>query len=221
MVPTRRERLLAWDTPDIRATSYARSLVIESPTMQEVRVESLDKLEARGGCMRLSANSGALLIDFPQKVWDNLLTNAPTFTEPTHEERAELAHIEEQLRGFADEESFGSVLRDVPCGDSGVAYDLVLRPAGLFAMTTGFFFVPVVDAGLVAKIGGDGAVEQAYVVGAVAGEEGLLSGDENLRVLSVRGRSCSTSRFEMPPELWQVLSGRLGWRDVHTITTGR
>jgi hypothetical protein len=97
----------------------------------------------------------------------------------------------------------------------------VLRPAELFAMTTGYFFVPVVDAGLLAKIGGDNAVEQAYVVGAVAEEEALLSGDENLRILSIRGRSCTTSRFEMPPELWQVLSGKLGWRDVHTITTRR
>ncbi len=195
--------------------------MVQSPTMQEVRVESLDKLEAHGGRMLLSANAGSLSIVFPQEVWEDLLASAPTSAEPTHEELAELARIEELLSGFADEASFGSVLRDVPCGDSSLAYDLVLRPAGLFAMTTGYFFVPIVDAGLVAKIGGDSAVEQAYVVGAVADEEALLSGDENLRVLSVRGRSCSTSRFEMPPELWQVLSGRLGWRDVHTITTGR
>jgi hypothetical protein len=92
-------------------------------------------------------------------------------------------------------------------------------------MTTEYYFSPVVSAELAAGIGaglaGDDSVEQAYVVGAVADEDAFLSGDENLRVLSVRGRSCSTSRFEMPPELWQVLSGRLGWRDVHTITTGR
>jgi hypothetical protein len=192
--------------------------------MQEVRVDSLDKLEAHGGCMRLSANSGALLIDFTQEVWDNLLANAPTFNEPTPEELAEMARMGEQLEVIAEEETFGSMLRDMPCGDSGLRYDLVLRPSELFAMTTGYFFAPVVDAGLVARIGtglGDESVEQAYVVGAVADEEALLSGDENLRVLSVRGRSCSTSRFEMPPELWQVLSGRLGWRDVHTITTRR
>jgi hypothetical protein len=192
--------------------------------MQEVRVDSLDKLEAHGGCMRLSANSGALLIDFTQEVWDNLLANDPTFNEPAPEELAEMARMGEQLEVIAEEETFGSMLRDMPCGDSGLRYDLVLRPSELFAMTTGYFFAPVVDAGLVARIGtglGDESVEQAYVVGAVADEEALLSGDENLRVLSVRGRSCSTSRFEMPPELWQVLSGRLGWRDVHTITTRR
>jgi hypothetical protein len=189
--------------------------------MQEVKVESLDKLETQGSQMRLSANAGSLSIIFPQEVWENLLANTPTFEGPTPEELEELEHLKGELEGYATAESFGSVLGNVPCGDSGLAYDLVLRPAGLFAMTTGYYFTPVVDAGLVAKIGSGGAVEQAYVVGAVAEEDALLSGDENLRVLSVRGRSCSTSRFEMPPELWQVLSGRLGWRDVHTITTGR
>ena len=184
-------------------------------------MESLDKLETQGSQMRLSANAGSLSIVFPQEVWENLLANTPTFEGPTPEELEELEHLKGELEGYAAEESFGSVLRDVPCGDSGLAYDLVLRPGGLFAMTTGYHFTPVVDARLVARIGNDGTVEQAYVVGAVAEEDALLSGDENLRVLSVRGRSCSTSRFEMPPELWQVLSGRLGWRDVHTITTGR
>ena len=174
--------------------------------------------------MRISANAGSLSIVFPREVWENLLANAPTSAEPTPEELEELAHLKEQLEGYAGEESC-SVFRDVPCGDTGFAYYLVLRPAGLFAMTTGYYFAPVVNAGLAARIGaglaGDDGVEQAYVVGAVADEEALLTGDENLRVLSVRGRSCSTSRFEMPPELWQVLSGRLGWRDVQTNATGR
>ena len=188
-------------------------------------MESLEKLEAQGGQMRLLANAGSLRIVFPQQVWQDLLANAPTPAEPTPEELEELDHLKEQLEGHADEEPFGSLLRGVPCGDSGLTYDLVLRPAGLFAMTTGYYFAPAVDARLVARIGasleGDAAVEQAYVLGAVADEDALLSGNENLRVLSVRGRSCSTSRFEMPPELWRVLSGRLGWRDVQTIVTGR
>jgi hypothetical protein len=188
--------------------------------MQEVRVESLERLETIEGRMRISANAGSLSIIFPREVWENLLANAPTSAEPMPEELQELAHLKEQLEGYADEESC-SALRDVPCGDTGFAYDLVLRPAGLFVMTTGYHFAPVVDAGLAARIGAgledNDAVEQAYVVGAVA----LLSGDESLKVLCVRGCSCSTSRFEMPPELWQVLSGKLGWRDVHTITTGR
>ncbi|MGH3145363.1 MAG: hypothetical protein ACRDTR_06125, partial [Rubrobacter sp.] len=62
-------------------------------------------------------------------------------------------------------------------------------------------------------------VEQACVVGAVADEGALAAGDEAVRVLCVRGRNCSVSRFEMPPELWQVLSGRLDWRDVDTKLT--
>ena len=210
--------------------SYAVRAYIEAvlyvtvASMHEVRVESLDKLESRDGRMLLSANAGALSIVFPQEVWEDLLASAPTSAEPTPEELEELNHLKEELEGYAEEDSFGSVLRDVPCGDSGLAYDLVLRPAGLFAMMSGYFFAPVVGAELVARIGtglGDEGVEQAYVVGAMADEDALLSGNENLKVLSVRGRTCSTSRFEMPPELWQVLSGRLGWRDVQTITTGR
>jgi len=182
--------------------------------MHEVRVESLEKLESREGRMLLSANAGSLSIVFSQEVWENLLANAPSSAEPTPEELEELDYLKEQLEGHADEESFGSLLRDVPCGYSGLRYDLVLRPAGLFPMTTGYHFASVVDAGLAARIGagleGNDAVEQAYVVGAVADDAALMSGDESLRVLCVRGRSCSTSRFEMPPELWQVLSGRLG-----------
>ena len=191
--------------------------------MQEVRVESLEGLEARGGQVRLSVNAGSLSIVFPGEVWDRIIANAPASTEPAPEELSELDLLKANLEGHAREHSFNSVLADVACGDSGLAYDLVLRPGGLFAMTTGYHFAPVVGPDLVASIGaslaGDRFVEQAYVVGAVAEEEALLSGDEALRVLSVRGRRCSASRFEMPPELWQVLSGRLGWRDVETVAT--
>ena len=197
--------------------------MIQSPTMQEVRVESLEGLEARGGQVRLSVNAGSLNIVFPAEVWDQVLASAPASTEPTPEELSELDLLKANLEGHAREHSFNSVLAGVACGDAGLAYDLVLRPGGLFAMTTGYHFAPLVGPGLVARIkaslAGDRFVEQAYVVGAVAEEEALLSGDEALRVLSVRGRRCSASRFEMPPELWQVLSGRLGWRDVETVAT--
>ncbi|MDQ4128221.1 MAG: hypothetical protein M3151_09795 [Actinomycetota bacterium] len=196
--------------------------MIQSLTMQEVRVESLEKLEALGDQMRLSANAGSLSIVFPRQVWERLIASAPA-SSPAPEELAELDVLREQLEAHAKEHSFASVLGGVRCGDSGLDYDLVLRPAGLFAMTTGYHFAPVVGPDLVARIGAglekDEFVEQAYVVGAVAGNEALAAGDEALRVLSVRGRSCSTSRFEMPPELWQVLSGRLGWRNVDTTTT--
>jgi hypothetical protein len=158
--------------------------------MHEVRVESLEKPESREGRMLLSANAGSLSIVFSQEVWENLLANAPSSAEPTPEELEELDYLNEQLEWHADEESFGSAPRDVPCGYSGLRYDLVLRPAGLFVMTTGYHFAPVVDAGLAARIGagleGNDAVEQAYVVGAVADDAALLSGEESLRVLCVR-----------------------------------
>ena len=196
--------------------------MIQSLTMQEVRVESLEGLEALGGGVRLSANAGTLSIVFPKEVWDHLLANAPE-SSPAPEELAELDLLREQLAEHAREHHFDSVLGGVQCGGSGLQYDLVLRPAGLFAMTTGYHFTPVVGPELVARIGasleGDGVVEQAYVIGAVAGDEALAAGDEAVRVLAVRGRRCSVSRFEMPPELWQVLSGRLGWRDVDTVAT--
>jgi hypothetical protein len=199
--------------------------MIQSLTMQEVRVESLEKLEAQGGQMRLSANAGSLCILFSQEVWEDLLANAPAFEEPMPEELEELNLMKEQLERYAREQSFSSVLRGVECGSSGLEYDLVLRPSGLFAMTTSYHFAPVIGPELVARIGAgledDESVEQAYVIGAVAGDAALAAGDDSLRILAVRGRSCSTSRFEMPPELWQVLSGRLGWRNVQTITRGR
>ena len=196
--------------------------MIQSLVMQEVRVESLEGMEALGGGMRLSANAGTLSIVFSKEVWDHLLANAPE-SSPAPEELAELDLLREQLGEHAREHHFNSVLGGVQCGGSGLEYDLVLRPAGLFAMTTGYHFAPVVGPELVARIGasleGDEFVEQAYVIGAVAGDEALATGDEAIRVLAVRGRRCSASRFEMPPELWQVLSGRLGWRDVDTVTT--
>ena len=55
--------------------------------------------------MRISANAGSLSIVFPREVWENLLANAPTSAEPTPEELEELAHLKEQLEGYADEES--------------------------------------------------------------------------------------------------------------------
>jgi hypothetical protein len=70
------------------------------------------------------------------------------------------------------------------------------------------------------RLEADTLVEQAYAIGAVATEDALAAGDDNLKALSVRGRCCSTSRFEMAPELWQVLSEELGWENVETFVTG-
>ncbi|MDQ3921191.1 MAG: hypothetical protein M3248_02385, partial [Actinomycetota bacterium] len=114
-------------------------------------------------------------------------------------------------------------LEDVPCGgkNSGQQFDLVLRPAEIFAATTGYLFLPVVlpeqMALLRASLEEDVFVEQAYIVGALAESQAFATGDERLKALSIRGRRCSSSRFELAPELWQVLSEKLGWRNVEPV----
>jgi hypothetical protein len=189
--------------------------------MQEVRVESLEKLEVMGDEMRLSANAGALSIVFPKEVWDHLLTSALTSEEPEAAELEELENLREQVKTFAKDHSFATILEGVRCGDSGLEYDLVLRPAGLLAVTTGYHFAPMVGPDLMSRIGAcleeDEAVEQAYAIGAVANGEAFAAADDNLKCLSIRGRRCSTSRFEMAPELWQVLSERLCWENVEIL----
>jgi hypothetical protein len=191
--------------------------------MQEVRVESLDGLEVRGSELRLSANAGRLRIVFPKEIWDHVLTSAETSDEPDAAELEELYAIKETLRAHAEEQSFESALEGVQVRGTGLEYDLVLRPAGLLAVTTGYHFAPVVERELMANISAglaeDTFVEQAYAIGAIASEEALAAGDENLKALSVRGRRCSTSRFEMATELWQALSEYLGWENVETFVT--
>ena len=188
--------------------------------MQEVRVESLDGLEVRGRELRLSANAGRLRIVFPKEVWDHLMTSAETSEEPDAAELEELHELRERLKAHAEEQAFETALEGVVI-EPGLDYDLVLRPAGLLAVTTGYLFAPVVGQELMAKIGAglaeDRFVEQAYAIGAVADEEALAAGDDNLKALSIRGRRCSTSRFEMAPELWQVLSEGMGWENVETF----
>jgi hypothetical protein len=188
--------------------------------MQEVRVESLQGLKMQGKELHLSVNSGALNIVFPKEVWDHLLTSASVSEEPERAELEELESLKEQLKAFAEKNSFATILEGVRCSEE-LEYDLVLRPAGLFAMTTGYHFAPVVGRDLMARIGacveGDESVEQAYAIGVVADEEALAAYDENLKCLSIRGRRCSTSRFEMAPELWHTLHERLGWENVETI----
>ena len=121
--------------------------------MQEVRVESLDGLEMSGGQMRLSANSGSLSIVFPKEVWDHILASAPAAEEPDAVELGELAELKGQLKAFAEEHSFKTIREAVRCGEFAIEYDLVLRPAGLFAVTTGYHFAPVVDRDLMEKLG--------------------------------------------------------------------
>ena len=189
--------------------------------MQEVTVESLERLERHGNRVRLSANAGSLSIVFSREVWERATSEAAFPAEPTGEELAELGEIRARLKRYATANSFKTVRENVPCAGNASApeYDLVLEPSGLLAATTGYLFAPVVGRELVDRVAsglGEGVVEQAYVVGAVADDGALAGGGEFLKALSVRGRRCGASRFEMPPELWQVLSGGLGWRDVET-----
>ena len=190
--------------------------------MQEVRVESLEGLERRGGRVRLSANAGSLSIVFPEEVWEQAAESLPG-QGPTPEELAELDEIRARLEQHAREHFFRTVLKNVRHGGEGPAlqYDLVLEPSGLLAATTGYLFAPAVSRDLVERVGlvldGGGVVEQAYLIGATAADGALAAGNEAVKALSVRGRRCGASRFEMPPELWQVLSGGLGWRDVDTF----
>ena len=186
-------------------------------------MESLEGLERREGRVRLSANAGSLSITFPEEAWERATADAASPAGPTAEELAELAEIRTRLERHAAEHSFKTVLRGAgPAGGrSALEYDLVLEPSGLLAATTGYVFSPIVGPELVDRVAvglrEGAAVEQVYLVGAVAEDAALGAGGEELRVLSVRGRRCSASRFEMPPELWQVLSGELGWRNVETF----
>ena len=192
--------------------------------MREVRVESLEKLETAGDGVRLVANSGELALVFGEGVWE-ALSGLSLPLEPTDEELAELDSLRRGLAKYAAANGFASVAEDVPCGGDGSSerFDLVLRPSGPFALTTGYVFEPVVRpehvARLEACLSGESFVEGAYLVGAVA-EKGAFAratGDEGVKVLSVRGHSCSSSRFELAPELWRVLSEGMGWRNVEPV----
>ena len=191
--------------------------------MQDVRVESLEKLEVSGEQTRLWANSGGLSIVFPREIWERILADAPAHEGPEQGELEELDALKKELKAYAEEHAFETILGGVRCGESGLEYDLVLRPAGLYAVTTGYHFAAVVGPDLMAQIGGslpdDDLVEQAYAIGAVAGPGALAAGDDNLKALSVRGRRCNTSRFEMAPELWHTLHERLGWNNVETFAS--
>jgi hypothetical protein len=191
--------------------------------MREVRVTSFERFEAMDGEVRIIANSGELVLIFPRELWENMSTEISSPSEPATEE---LVELRERLEEHARENSFTTVLEKVPLGgdDPDWQLDLVLRPAGMFAATTGYVFLPVVLPEHVAQFGAwleeDDFVEGAYLVGAVADQRALATGVESLKVLSIRGRSCSVSRFELAPELWQVLSEELGWNDVEPVAPG-
>jgi hypothetical protein len=191
--------------------------------MREVKIESLEKLEVTEGEVRILANSGELVLIFPHALWENAISESSSSPEPTPKELGELQTLKRRLKEYAEENSFATVLEVVPSGGLGSdqQLDLVLRPAGMFAVTTGYVFLPVVLPEHMARLGvsleEETFVEQAYLVGAVAEAQALAAGDDRLKALSIRGRRCSSSRFELAPELWQVLSEDLGWRDVEPV----
>ena len=193
--------------------------------MREFKVENLDRLEVTDGEVRILANSGDLALVFPREVWESALTETVSPQEPTPEELEELLALKQRLKDHhARENSFATVLEEVPCGNEGSdrQFDLVQRPAGMLAATIGYLFLPVVRAEYMARLRSaleeDGFVEGAYLVGAVAEEEALAAGGESLKALSVRGRRCSSSRFELAPELWQVLTEE-GWDNVEPVAS--
>ena len=195
--------------------------------MREVRVTSFERFEAMDGEVRIIANSGDLVLIFPRELWESMPTEVSSPfspSEPATEELEELVELRERLEEHAREDSFATVLERVPLGgeEPDWQFDLVLRPAGMFAATTGYVFLPMVLPEHVAEFGArleeDDFVEGAYLVGAAADQRALAAGDESLKVLSIRGRNCSVSRFELAPELWQVLSDELEWNDVEPVT---
>jgi hypothetical protein len=194
--------------------------------MREVRVMSLEKLEATDGEVRVLANSGDLTLVFPRELWEDMLTETPSPSEPMPEDFEELEALKRRLEEHARENSFTTVLEGVPLGgeNQDQRLDLVLRPAGMFAVTTGYAFLPAVlpehVASFEAQLDEDDFVEQAYLVGAVADRQALAAGNESLKALSIQGRMCSVSRFELAPELWQVLSEKLGWDNVEPVAPG-
>ncbi|MDQ3911210.1 MAG: hypothetical protein M3305_05460 [Actinomycetota bacterium] len=194
--------------------------------MREVRIESLEKLEVTEDEVRILVNSDLTLV-FPHSLWENAISEASSPSSPDPRELEELHNLKVRLKEHAGQNSFTTVLEDVPLSgslgdeDPEWQFDLVLRSAGMFAMTTGYLFLPAVTPKHVSRFGAkleeDDFVEQAYLVGAVAETRSLAAGDERLKVLSIRERRCSSSRFELAPELWQVLSEKLGWSNVEPV----
>lgn len=192
--------------------------------MREVRVESLQNLEYIGGEARLFVESEGVEIVFTREAWESLVDRVASggLVAPSKEEVSGVSEIRDSLVSMARESGFTTVMEDVKAGGSGLSYDLVLKSSDLYAVTTGYVFS---DSELEASLAGefraalseDDFVEQVYIVCPVAGEDALAEGDDDLRVVSVRGGKSTVSRFEMAPELWRTLAEGLGWRDVETF----
>ena len=81
--------------------------------MREVRVTSLQRLEATDGEVRILANSGDHALVFPRVVWESALTETVSPQEPTPEELEELLALKQRLKDHhARENSFATVLEE-------------------------------------------------------------------------------------------------------------
>ena len=80
--------------------------------MREVRVTSLQRLEATDGEVRILANSGDLALVFPREVWESALTETVSPQEPTPEELEELLALKQRLKDHARKNSFATVLEE-------------------------------------------------------------------------------------------------------------
>ncbi|HZC18689.1 MAG TPA: hypothetical protein VE225_03190, partial [Rubrobacteraceae bacterium] len=115
--------------------------------MREVKIESLQKVEVTDGEVRILTNSGALSLVFPRALWERAIGDVSSPSEPTPEELEELQTLKRRLKEHAGEHSFATAVEGVPSGGIGSdqRFDLVLRPGGMLAATTGYAFLPVVS----------------------------------------------------------------------------
>ncbi len=67
--------------------------------MREVRVESLERLEITGGEIRILANSGDLSLVFPHLVWEKVLAEYSSPSEPSQSELEALMALKQVLKG--------------------------------------------------------------------------------------------------------------------------
>ncbi len=165
---------------------------------------SLEKLEATDGEVRILANSGDLALVFPRELWESMLTEVSSSEPaPRSSKNSKLSSGgSRSTPGRTRSPPYSKRCRsadrpaDRPAGRQATRTQKgssisCLRPAGMFAATTGYVFLPVVRPEHVTLFGAqldeDDFVEQAYLVGAVTDRRALAAGDESLKALSIRG----------------------------------
>src|SRR5947209_13110804 len=84
--------------------------------MREVRVERLGKVAATDRTVRILANSRDLVLVFPRALFEEAIAESSPPSEPALEELATLKQRPEEHTG---ENSFATVVEDVPRGSMG------------------------------------------------------------------------------------------------------